>query len=344
MRSPLSLPQLRTTLAWETVGSWVWAKRVVREVAAHDVVVLLYYVGLWIAALQGAGAERDACLSRTAALVVVHLLTLLCVRGGILRHGFFAPMLYRLVVYGGVQASYFLLRDLLPLAVPHSVDATLYQLDRSLFGQEPTLWADQFVNSRTTEWFSFFYFNYFFLLAVHVIPLVFFSRRLYLAAEFALGFILIFCVGHILYMLVPGYGPYHFLASVFKNDLPRGLWYDMVRGVVASCGAQKDIFPSLHTAAPTFIAVFSFFHRDKLPFRYTWPVVGFFALNIMGATVFLRWHYLIDVVAGITLAFSSAVAARYLSPKEQVRRQSLGLTLAWPSFFHRRPVDAPPDP
>ena len=82
---------------------------------------------------------------------------------------------------------------------------------------------------------------------------------------------------------------------------------------VRSNGAQKDIFPSLHTAGPCFIAMFSFRNRERLPFRYTWPLVAFSAVNIIIATMFLRWHYLIDVIAGFSIAVL-AVSASRISP------------------------------
>lgn len=74
-------------------------------------------------------------------------------------------------------------------------------------------------------------------------------------------------------------------------------------------GALKDIFPSLHTAAPTFFALFSVRHRRLAAFRFTWPVVAFFASQIILATMFLRWHYLADIVAGLSLSGVAMVVA-----------------------------------
>ena len=35
------------------------------------------------------------------------------------------------------------------------------------------------------------------------------------------------------------------------------------------------------------------------------PLLAFAALNIVGATLFLRWHWLVDVLAGLALAFGA---------------------------------------
>jgi membrane-associated phospholipid phosphatase len=99
---------------------------------------------------------------------------------------------------------------------------------------------------------------------------------------------------------------------------------------VQSGGAQKDIFPSLHTAGPVFLSLFSFYHRDKLPFKYTWPFVSFFSANIVIATMFLRWHYLIDVVAGMALSAGGFLLATWLSKKEVLYREHNGYQPVWP--------------
>jgi membrane-associated phospholipid phosphatase len=224
----------------------------------------------------------------------------------------------------------------LPIVNATSLDWELYHLDLALFGFEPAMFMDRFVNPITTEWFAFFYFGYFFLLALHVIPILMFSRQRRLIAEFALGMLIVFCIGHTVYMLVPGYGPYKAMADQFQNEFPRGMWLDMVMTTVTAGGAQKDIFPSLHTAAPTFIALFSFRHRDKLPFRYTWPAVTFFAVNIILATMFLRWHYIIDVVAGLLLACFALVASVRVTRWELTRRTAARLRPSWPLFFDDR--------
>jgi hypothetical protein len=312
-------------------------RRVIRELAPQDWLVFAYLVALNVACLQApASSMRTQCLERVFGLLTFLVTTLVVVRGGLFRHAFWAPLLYRLAIYGTVQLSYFFFQDLLPIVNSTSLDWELYHLDLALFGFEPAMLMDRFVNPITTEWFAFFYFGYFFLLALHVIPILMFSKQRRLLAEFALGMLIVFCVGHTVYMLVPGYGPYKAMADQFQNQFPRGMWLDMVMTTVTAGGAQKDIFPSLHTAAPTFIALFSFRHRDKLPFRYTWPAVTFFAVNIIFATMFLRWHYIIDVVAGLSLATSAVVIAVHVVRRDASRRGSAALMPSWPMFVSER--------
>lgn len=310
-----------------------WGRRLLRELAFHDWLVFAYLTTITVVALRvPPSAEQALSAQRMASLLVFFVASLIVVRGGLVKHGFVAPMLYRVALYGTVQLSYFFLARLLPLVNPTTMDEGLYRFDIAAFGFEPAIALDAVVNPLTTEWFAFFYFGYFFLLAVHVIPILLFSRSARMLSEFAVGMLVVFCVGHVVYMLVPGYGPYRALAGEFQNELPHGMWRDMVMATVASGGAQMDIFPSLHTAAPTFVTLYSFQHRDRLPYRYSWPVVAFFAVNIIIATMFLRWHYVIDVVAGLCLASAAFLAARAVTSWELDRRDRLGLTEGWPRF------------
>ncbi|MBX3126737.1 MAG: phosphatase PAP2 family protein [Polyangiaceae bacterium] len=305
-----------------------------RELAPQDWIVFVYLSLLVLIAWScDASPGRDGALRNMGALLVFLVATLSVVRSGVLTHKFWAPLLYRLAIYGGVQLSYFFLSGVLPLVNTTTLDHELYELDMALFGFEPAMMMDSIVTPVTTEWFAFFYFSYFFLLALHVIPILMGSRSRRFLSEFALGLILVFCVGHLVYMLVPGFGPYKAMADSFSNPLPSGMWLDLVMATVASGGAQMDIFPSLHTAAPTFIALFSYRYRDRMPFRYSWVVVALFAVNIIIATMFLRWHYLIDVIAGLLLASLAFLSGVVFTSSESSRRAQLR-TDSWPMFGH----------
>lgn len=319
-----------------------WLRRLTRELAIQDWVVLVYLTTLMLAVVATDDSPAKAsCLRHVGPLLGFCASGLVLVRGALLRDGFFAPLTYRLAVYGTLQLSYFELRELLPVVNSSSLDPQLAYIDQHVLGIEPSLWLDRFVTPRTTEWFSFFYFGYFALLAVHVLPMVFLGRRTKLVAEFCLGMIIVYATAHTIYMLVPGFGPVRYLADRFTHSLPHGFWYNCVMSAVESGGAQKDIFPSLHTGGPAYLAIFSFRHRRELPFRYTWPLVAFFAANIIVATMFLRWHYLIDVIAGLTLAASCSALAVRLAPREVDWREAHGLSPVWNPFTMRRSELAP---
>ena len=71
---------------------------------------------------------------------------------------------------------------------------------------------------------------------------------------------------------------------------------------------------------PTYFAFFSYRHRKAAPYKYTWPLVAFCAAQIICATMFLRWHYLVDIFAGVTLAAFACVVGELLVTKDAQRR------------------------
>ena len=314
-----------------------WWLRTLRETAIHDFAVfafLLFLNGMVL--FTPNTPERTACLERTGGLMLAFLVSIVLVRGRLLRRSWVAALIYRLGIYGVVQISYFFLKHVLPLVNASTLDRELYALDLSVFHFEPAMAWDRYVNPATTEWFSFFYFGYFLLMAVHVVPLLFFGRRKQIVGEFTFAIIVLFSVGHTLYMVVPGYGPYRAMADAFQHAFPQGVWHTLVMNAVHSGGAQMDIFPSLHTGAPTMLALFSYRNRKELPFRYTWPVVAFCAVNIIIATMFLRWHYLIDVIAGFSIAVTCVMISRPIVRWELARRKREGLGDLWPEFSNAR--------
>jgi hypothetical protein len=317
--------------------------RTFHEMSLLDGFVLAYLSILVLAAVLGHGPARTTCLLETTALWSFLAAALVIFRGGLFRPTGAIALVHRVTLYATFQASYFFLRDLLPLASPHSLDAQLHRLDVAIFGVEPTLWVDRFVTPATTEWFSFFYWSYFLLLAVHVLPFLVAGKARGLFPEFVTALLGVYGIAQLVYFLVPGFGPYHALAGQYAHEqLPAGTFHDLVMRTVALGGAQKDIFPSLHTAAPFTIALFSFLHRDQKPFRYTWPVMAFFSLQIIGATIFLRWHWAIDVLAGLALAVTVTLAAGPITRWERARREARGLGPAWGDVLGTtRPATAP---
>ncbi len=287
------------------------------ESATHERLLFAYVVGLFAGVLFGRGENRGEALAMAFADVMVVTAGIVAVRAPLIVNRLARNLVARGVVVFGIFGTFLQLHVLLPAARDRTVDRALLAFDRAMFGFEPAVAWDRFVTPATTEWFSFFYFGYFVLLLAHVVPILFFERRLRVLGEFALGMVTVYCVGQITYMIMPGFGPYQ--GMTFSHSLEGSTWWPLVQASVAAVDETKrtDIFPSLHTAGPTFLALFSFRHRALRPFRFTWPVVAFATTQIILATMFLRWHYLADVLAGIGLAvLASKVAATFTTELE----------------------------
>ena len=306
-------------------GEGTWLARFVRNLAPQDWYIGLYFCVMLLALAFGSGPDRPACIERVWIDFALFGAGLSLTRGGILKQGsFVSGLLYRMTVFLAVFLSYFQLRHILPAVSERAVDGDIFAFDMRVFHFEPSVAWDKFVSPITTEWFAFFYFGYFFILAMHVLPIMLVSRNEHRLAHFAMGIFIVFCTGHLVYMIVPGYGPYRYLANDFQHELSGGVFWGWVKATVSAGGAQKDIFPSLHTAAPTYFALYQFRYRKVAPFKYTWPIIAFCASQIICATMFLRWHYLVDILAGLTLATTALLLGEKLVVWDERRRAALG--------------------
>jgi hypothetical protein len=233
----------------------------------------------------------------------------------------YAPSLaYHLLPLAAILTVFFNLRAILPMLNGALYDETLHHLTVRMLGFEPTLALEPYSSPIVVEWFAFFYYAYFFLIASFIFVMIFTSRSEKRLAYFATGFLMIVTVGHFIYAQVPGLGPYAYLAHEYQAPLHGGVFYWMVLDTVSAAGAMRDIFPSLHTALPMFLTFFAWKHYPKVA-----PITTLFAVNIMGATLVLRWHYAIDVVAGLILALVVHWGAPRLVELYQSRRESVGL-------------------
>jgi len=331
--------QGRFTIDSITTAPRARARRVLSSFAAQDWLVASYMLVLLIGVLRGAGPRREAALAYVLADCAVFVVCMAVARSGPRTGGWrlAGDALYRIGLIGVVVGSFLQLHLILPTVSPRILDGSIYQIDLAVFGFEPAMSWDRFVTPATTEWFSFFYYSYFFILCAFVVPMGLFERRVRVLSELSLGLLFVVCVGHSLYILVPGRGPYAELAPHFQHSLSGAFWWPLVANAVRSVdGALRtDIFPSLHTACPTFLTLFAFRNRAHRPYRYVWPVAAFFTSQIILATLFLRWHYLADVCAGLTLATTAfLLSSRAVRSEERTRsRRSLGAV--WRPLFGR---------
>jgi membrane-associated phospholipid phosphatase len=237
---------------------------------------------------------------------------------------------YRIGIVGIVIWSYLMLRDVLPAIRTDAVDSTLHAIDGKIFHGEPILWLERLNHRPIIEWLSFFYFSYYALHLAFIIGVLWIARQGRLTAEYAIGIVLVIGLGQLLYMAVPGFGPVVFLADRFHAPLDGGFFWRVVAGSVESAGAQKDVFPSLHTAGPTWMAILSVRQaRIQKAWRLPAAITCFFAVNIVVSTMVLRWHYVIDVIAGLTLASFAAFAAAKLARWEEAERSARDLPPVW---------------
>lgn len=259
------------------------------------------------------------------------VLGIVLARGELVRRGWLRALIYRASAFVPVPISYLGLQHLLPALQPRLLDAPLQRIDEAIFfGQTPARWLEPLVSAATVEWFGFFYWSYLPLLALHLIPMVLFGRGRAMR-ELLLGSMMVTAIGHTAYTLVPGAGPH--AAMQFSKSLScGGYFWKMALDLVADAGARYDIFPSLHTALPTFFTLVCVRNRRSFPLRYTWPITAVFTGNIIVATMLLRWHWGVDILAGLGLAALCLRLAIAISDREADRARH-GRQPVWEPLF-----------
>lgn len=288
-----------------------------RNLAFQDHAALLFH-GYMTLRILLAPESPNAHTARplSLSLLACTLVTIVVVRGQLLPPGFLRALVYRVGMVAPFPLNYFVLRYHLPALQVPLRDLALLRIDEAVLGATPAAALAPLASPAVVEWFSFFYYSYFTLLVLHVLGSAFFDRGTRLA-EMMLGALLVTGIGHALYTLVPGVGPYG--AMPFANPLVGGTFYGLVMKAVHEAGAVLDIFPSLHTGHPCFFLLHSLRHRRTLPFRYTAAPMAFFFVNIVVATMLLRWHYAIDVAAGVLVAVTAQQIAIRVARREADR-------------------------
>ena len=288
-----------------------------QNLAVQDVIALALHAYLFLR-VSIAPDSPDATVARRLALAlfVITACSMVLARGEVIRDKRARALTYRFGLFMPMVLSYFEMRVLLPALQPQLMDHRLFAIDLWLLGTTPSIWMEAWNAEPVVEWLSFFYYGYFLVLALMLVPslLVGKGRR---QQEVLAGAMLVVAVGHFLYTIVPGAGPVATLS--FDQPLQGAFWWNQVELAVTTAGAQLDIFPSLHTAFPAFFALHAFAHRHTQPFRWLWPILAFVALNIIIATMFLRWHWFIDVALGLLLAFAARGFAMAVAEREELR-------------------------
>jgi membrane-associated phospholipid phosphatase len=215
---------------------------------------------------------------------------------------------------------------------PQDYDWLLIDIDRWIFGGDPTHWMATVARPVITEILQISYACYY-LILISVFFELYLEKR---HTEYFLGAFLVvygFYLSYIGYLLFPAVGPRFTLHDFnsLNNDLP-GIWLtNSLRDFVnagesipknapqAMAFAQRDAFPSGHTQLTLVIIYIAFTNRLKS--RWVLLVVG--SLLII-STVYLRYHYVIDVIAGVIFFFftiwsGEKIDARWRNFKKELK-------------------------
>jgi membrane-associated phospholipid phosphatase len=190
------------------------------------------------------------------------------------------------------------------------IDSTLINIDYSIFGINPTQWVSSFDNPLLTELLEIVYFLYYIVIIIYGLEL--YLRKRY--DEFKFGAFIIFLgfyLCYIAYMFFPAVGPRFFLHnfSLIDKELPGLFFTDWIRHFLNFAESipanvpnpqdyvQRDAMPSAHAEIAILLAYLSRKVRSR-SFYFYFP----YCILMIIATVYLRYHYVIDIIAGGLMA------------------------------------------
>lgn len=193
---------------------------------------------------------------------------------------------------------------------PVDIDPLLFELDYMLTGTYPTIWLQRFVNPLLTEIMQLAYTSYYFIPLVLAIFLKIKKRQ----REFdeALFLILLcFYLSYIGYILFPALGPRFYIGHLHNVELKGLLLMEPIHELLNKLeGIKRDAFPSGHTAIALLCLILSYRFERRL-FLCLSPVV----ILLIASTVYLRYHYVVDIIAGIILTLFVIIAGPFLYKK-----------------------------
>ncbi|MGA9120431.1 MAG: phosphatase PAP2 family protein [Bacteroidota bacterium] len=207
-----------------------------------------------------------------------------------------------------------------PIHFGRDYDDILIAIDRWIFGVDPTHWLMHLSTPWLTEILQIAY-TAFYLLFI-ILGYEIYRRKMYdMFHFFMFTCVYGFFLSYLGYLLLPAVGPRFTLHdfSTLDTDLP-GLWLTPylrwfvnwgesvamhVPNSVAIASAQRDVFPSGHTMMTLVLMHLS--ARAKAKVR--WIVYSVGTLLII-ATVYERYHYVVDLFGGALFAALCILTSR----------------------------------
>jgi membrane-associated phospholipid phosphatase len=205
-----------------------------------------------------------------------------------------------------INVIYQLLGRITPYLRP-DVDGLLNRIDLAIFGVYPTIWLERLLFPWAADILALAYSSYYFIPIVLTLVLYFRGRPEQFSITIAtllLGYYICF-IG---YIFMPAIGPRFTLASIQHIPLKGGAIMDAIVNTINSLeGNQRDCFPSGHTQTILISLWFAF--RFKRPLFWVCLPVG---AALIVSTVYLRFHYGIDIIAGFAAAGITVVLGIWL--------------------------------
>ncbi len=196
-----------------------------------------------------------------------------------------------------VSFSYKEMAILIPAVWGRSFDGLLADLDFAIWHANPTVWLERILTPWLTLPLQIIY--TLFVPAVLFVPWLLWRKRCYpefryCAFLIALGYL----VSYVGYLILPARGPRFLLDPLQHRPIGGGWLVEALRSTLDGLeSAHYDCFPSGHTELTIIAWWISRWISPRLGYAYL-----VYTLCIIFATVYLRYHYTVDLFAAVGVA------------------------------------------
>jgi membrane-associated phospholipid phosphatase len=179
--------------------------------------------------------------------------------------------------------------------------------ESALFAGQPSLYlSERLAFVPLSEYLHFCYLSY-----AIVIPSVaaywYVSGRRAAFGELLLMLSTVLLGSYLFFILLPVDSPYY-LAPRLGPPLSGHFFFDLAHQISARGGARGGAFPSAHVSGAVVVSLVAWRRQRRLAYLLV-PITG----SVMIATVYGRFHYVLDTLAGAAIAVGVVVAYRCLS-------------------------------
>lgn len=190
------------------------------------------------------------------------------------------------------------------------LDPIVIRWEQAIFGSQPSvLFMQRLPHLVVSEIFYASYFSYYVMIAGVGFALFFRNRRHFFHYVSVVSFLFYIC--YLVYIFIPVIGPRVFFREIAGYQLPldlqslaavdfypdavkNGPFFQLMAFIYRTFEAPGAAFPSSHVAVALATVYFSFMYLR--PLRY-WHLA--LAMLLCASTVYCRYHYLVDVIAGV---------------------------------------------
>ncbi len=236
-----------------------------------------------------------------------------------LRHWY--PLVFFIVLYEET-------RHLVHLIFPHFFDPLINQVELSIFGMYPTVWMERFICWGLNEYMMFSYTFYYFLLVILGVGL-FLSHKIKEFDDLLFTSAVAYYISYLGFILFPVEGPRFALVNSHHVGINGGFFTSLAHSLINVAGIRGGAMPSSHVAVALVVLIYARRHHRLLYYLLS-PLIA----SLLIATVYGRFHYVSDVVAGILVGGVSIllcdrlIQKRINSEKQQIREKEFSLDLA----------------